>query len=125
MSKFSLLYLTADAIENFTTGVEIEIVTHGIDSVYSPLAKAAIDGSRTVTSAMNGYFVSGDAEKFHREVISALMDFTQIYDDWIKVLQSPDLKHAASKTLHSMLLRYAKGAVKAYRCWKIDCQKAS
>ena len=94
--------------------------------VYQRLIDAIIEYARNIILAHRLLCATNDENRdnrFHREVITASMEFLQIYENWIDALKPPDLKHAASKVFHCMILRHAKGIVKAYRIWQIDLKK--
>ena len=92
-------------------------------AVYEPLVAAACRSILDCANSLNFYEAHKDSERLNRDLIGAVMDFVQQWDDWYNSLENCQLKHASSKMFHSYLLRYAKGALKAWRCWRIDLRK--
>ena len=91
--------------------------------VYEPLVGAACRSLLDAAGALKDYELHKDSERLNRYLIGAAMDFTQQWDDWFKSLEAPQLRHPSSKMFHSFLLRYVKGALKSWRCWRIDIRK--
>ena len=93
--------------------------------VYSPFKSHCVLFLRDCARAIGDHVTSGSADKtkLNRDLITVSMEFTQRWDDWLDGIKYPDFPHAATKTFHQMLLRFSKGAVKAWRCWLIDLQK--
>ena len=93
--------------------------------VYSPLKAHCVLLMREWCQALSEHTASGSADhvRLNRDLITAAMEFNQRWDDWISALRYPDLPHVSTKVFHEMLLRFSKGAVKAWRCWLIDLRK--
>ncbi len=60
---------------------------------------------------------TGDRKQLNRGLITAGMEFNQRWENWLDVAE---FDHKATKLFHEMLLRHAKGMIKAYRIWCID-----
>ena len=76
-----------------------------------------------VISALETFFCTQDVEQLHRGLIFCGLDFTERWSLWITSLKSDSLQSGAEKILHEHLLRLTKGALKAYRIWRIDRYK--
>ncbi len=84
------------------------------------MADAGLQLAQETATALEEYYIGLNEEWLHRGLITAIMDFNQRWETWIDKLGPGDLKHPASKVFHQFLLRFTKGSVKAYRCWRID-----
>lgn len=91
--------------------------------VYEPLVAAACRTLLDAAGSLKDYDIHADSDRLNRDLIGVAMDFTQQWDNWICALEAPQLKNTSSKIFHSFLLRYVKGALKAWRCWRIDLRK--
>ena len=94
-----------------------------LGTVYNPLAYAGKVFLEETARVLDEYFITADIDKLNRGIILAGMDFTLRWESWINGLHASQLKHPATKTFHQFLLRFAKGALKSHRCWRIDLQK--
>ena len=87
------------------------------------LYEAAIIAFHETILACESYFATQDIHRLHQDIIMTGMNFTMRWEIWIGTLGPCSLKSAASKTFHEYLLRFSKGALKAWRIWKIDAAK--
>lgn len=76
-----------------------------------------------VYCALGTYNVTNSKTDLHRNLINAGLNFSVRWESWINGLQPASLKSGASKIMHEQLLRWVKGACKAYRIWLIDSGK--
>ena len=112
------------AISNHIKGLLLELGNCSeVDPAYRALAEAGRIFLEEITRVLDKYFISADADKLNRGIIMAGMDFTLRWESWINNLHASQLKHPATKTFHQFLLRFAKGALKSHRCWRIDLNK--
>ena len=86
----------------------------------SALYDAGLIAFRDAINALDTYFVTQNATKVHQELITVGMEFCARWERWIAGLRCGSLESAATKTFHEYLLRFTKGALKAYRIWRID-----
>ena len=94
-----------------------------IQNVQVPIYHAGMVALREIVSALDMYFITKDSAKLHQELISAGMNFTTRWDVWLQTVRPGDLKSNSAKIFHEYLLRFAKGALKSYRIWRIDLSK--
>lgn len=73
-----------------------------------------------IVGALEAYHVTHNKYDLHRACIMAGLDFSTRWETWIDSLKPADLTTVASKVFHEQLLRWFKGAIKAYRIWLID-----
>lgn len=111
------------SVANLLNEIAKALYDHKPSTVYEPLVGAACRSLLDCSNSLHFYEAHKDNERLNRDLISAAMDFVQQWDDWFNSLEAPQLKHASSKMFHSYLLRYVKGALKAWRCWRIDLRK--
>lgn len=91
--------------------------------IYIPLYFAAKTAALEIADAFDAYYISQDRKLLHRNIVMSLLTFQDVWHVWLNKLQDGDLPHRATKVLHEMLLRFSKGALKAYRIWLTDLQK--
>jgi hypothetical protein len=94
-----------------------DLADTSVPDSYAGMVSAGLFFLNDISTALYNYT---DNDRMHRDLITAAMDFTQRWETWIGQIKPEDLKHPASKAFHEMLLRLSKGAVKAYRIWRID-----
>ncbi len=91
-----------------------------VTDVQRPFQDAMLTGLREALTGMDAYYIDRDRVKLNQILINAAMNFNHRWDTW---LSSDGVKSFAAKTCHSMLLRFSKGAVKAWRGYLIDAIK--
>jgi hypothetical protein len=78
------------------------------------LLLAGLDCLKEITAITDSYYVDNDSVKVQRSVITSIMTF---HDRWEREL--PNYQGPTS-TFHQYLLRFSKGAIKAWRIWLVD-----
>lgn len=94
-----------------------DIIEEESFDVYRPLADAAVILLRESANAITNPI---DSVQMNKDLIIAAMDFNQRYETWLANIRNNELGHYSERTFHEMLLRFSKGSVKAWRCWRID-----
>ena len=89
-------------------------------AVYRPLIEAAVIFLREASVTLD-YPI--DKVKMNRDLILSSLDFLQRWETWLDGLKSGSFQYSATRIFHEMLIRFSKGAIKAYRCWRIDILK--
>lgn len=78
---------------------------------------------RDIESALQKHHIFHSNIQLHRDLVTAGLDFTARWEVWLNELKPNDLSVGASKVFHEQLLRWSKGALKAWRIWLIDSTK--
>ena len=108
--------------ELLITGRDI-IVHNPYNPIFDGFSTAAIICINECACAIETYELDSDATRLNKGLILASIDFLQRWETWLGGVKYPSFQHNSTHTFHAMLIRFAKGAVKSWRIWRIDLQK--
>ena len=103
--------------------IETYYIESPVPARYKSLYDAGIIALHELILACEANFVNRNVTRLHQDLITVGLNFIARWEIWIDTLSYGSLKSAASKTFHEYLMRFFKGALKAYRIWLIDRNK--
>lgn len=101
-----------------TLAVEISKETECIQEPYAQLVQVGLRALYRIQAVLMTYYVRVERGPLHQGLIESIWDFVSEWERWQDT--KPEFKYYHTKLLHAYLLRFAKGALKAYRIWRID-----
>jgi len=118
MTLFEIVYAHLADLKGELKQIEVQKGYRGIHDAVSILVTECV-------AALERYKEGHSTQQtLTKEVVMGCMDFNERWNEWIIVSGNTAFKKPHyTKVFHEYLLRFAKGMIKAWRCWNIDLHK--